>query len=65
MRDGFSIKQRADKEVFIGTVVGSILICIVCNLSKYIVSNIIIRLAFATVISILFSYSGSSWKSLC
>lgn len=65
MRDGFSIKQRAHNEVLIGTVVGSILICIVCILSKYIVSNIIIRLAFATVISILFSYSERSWKLLC
>lgn len=64
MRYGFSIKQRAHKEVFIGTLVESILICIVCIHSKYIVSNIIIRLAFATVISILFSYSESSWKSL-
>lgn len=54
MRDGFSIKQRAHKKVFKGTVVGSILVCIVCILSKYIVSNIIIRLAFATIISILF-----------
>lgn len=54
MRDIFSIEQSDHKGVYTGTLVGSIVVCIVCILSKYIVSNIVIRLALATVISILF-----------